>query len=148
MADQMIRKSDDQKMKNLLRLEELAQFLFCLALLWVIDAAWWAYLLLLLGPDIGMLGYLVNTRVGAFAYNLLHHKGIPVLVLFLVSGVMYERFLMWSKGMVEFDVPWPVMAAIILYGHASMDRIFGYGLKFGDSFHHTHLGWIGKNGRE
>ena len=25
-----------------------------------------------------------------------------------------------------------------------MDRIFGYGLKFGDNFHHTHLGWIGK----
>ena len=36
------------------------------------------------------------------------------------------------------------IAAIILYGHASMDRIFGYGLKFNDSFHHTHLGWIGK----
>jgi|GEM_PF-4046304 len=25
-----------------------------------------------------------------------------------------------------------------------MDRIFGYGLKFGDNFRHTHLGGIGK----
>jgi hypothetical protein len=25
-----------------------------------------------------------------------------------------------------------------------MDRIFGYGLKYSDSFYHTHLGMIGK----
>ena len=37
-----------------------------------------------------------------------------------------------------------LLAAIILFGHASMDRMFGYGLKFGDHFQHTHLGWIGK----
>ncbi len=29
-----------------------------------------------------------------------------------------------------------------------MDRIFGYGLKFGDNFHHTHLGWIGGKNKE
>ncbi|MEO5584504.1 MAG: DUF4260 family protein [Flavobacteriales bacterium] len=36
------------------------------------------------------------------------------------------------------------MASVILYGHSCMDRVFGFGLKFGDSFQHTHLGWIGK----
>lgn len=35
----------------------------------------WALFLL---PDMGMLGYLVNTRVGAITYNLCHHKGIAV----------------------------------------------------------------------
>ena len=35
----------------------------------------------------------------------------------------------------EFQLP-----GIILFGHASMDRIFGYGLKFSDNFKHTHLG--------
>ena len=34
---------------------------------------------------------------------------------------------------------------IILFAHISMDRIFGYGLKFNDSFFNTHLGKIGKN---
>ncbi len=37
-----------------------------------------------------------------------------------------------------------IVTGLILYGHASLDRIFGYGLKFGNSFQHTHLGWIGK----
>ena len=42
---------------------------------------------------------------------------------------------------------WLLLAGIVLFGHASMDRLFGYGLKFSDSFHHTHLGKIGrKNG--
>ena len=86
------------------------------------------YALLLIGPDIGMLGYLVNPRAGAFTYNLFHHKGIAVLIL--VTGL----FLMTG---------WITAIGIILYGHASMDRIFGYGLKYGDAFKHTHLGWIG-----
>ena len=38
------------------------------------------------------------------------------------------------------------ITGIILYGHASMDRIFGYGLKFAENFQHTHMGWIGKGG--
>lgn len=55
-------------MKSLLRLEELAQFLFVLGviIMWQqrLDLPWWIYLLLVLGPDISMLGYLVNPRVG------------------------------------------------------------------------------------
>ena len=131
-------------MKTLLKLEEAAQFLACLLLLVMNDVPWWTYLLLVLGPDIGMLGYLVNTRVGAVTYNLLHHKGIPVLVLMLSSGAIYERLMLWSQDMWEFEMPWALTAAIILFGHASMDRMLGYGLKFGDHFQHTHLGWIGK----
>ena len=116
-------------MKNLLRLEELAQFLVCLWYLIATDGAWWAYALLVIGPDIGMLGYLVNARAGAFSYNVLHHKGLAVLVLATGLGL---------------QTGWFVAAGLILFGHASMDRVFGYGLKFGDNFHHTHLGWIGK----
>ena len=115
-------------MKNLLRLEELAQFLFCLLLLIMLEPPWWCYGLMLIGPDVSMLGYLVDPRVGAFSYNLFHHKGVA-LAVFLI-GFSTGPFLDWL--------------GLILYGHASMDRIFGYGLKFGDNFHHTHLGWIGK----
>ena len=126
-------------MKNLLRLEELAQFLLCLAALAYLGVPWWCYLLLFLGPDIGMLGYLVNSQVGAFTYNLLHHKALALLVLFIgIYGNVTTLF--------EGSVLWEILTntGLILYGHASMDRIFGYGLKFGDNFHHTHLGWIGK----
>lgn len=95
------------------------------------DLAWWWYPALILAPDIGMLGYLVNTRAGAFTYNLFHHKGLAIVLLCLG----------WY-----LSVPGLVLAGIILFGHASMDRIVGYGLKYGDSFRHTHLGWLGGGG--
>ncbi len=123
-------------MKNLLKLEEVVQLLVCLAILVGFRVEWWYYLLLLLGPDIGMLGYLINTQVGAFTYNLLHHKGIALLVVLLGFYVL--------PFTVNGDVNGPFCLGLVLYGHACMDRIFGYGLKFGDDFHHTHLGWIGK----
>ncbi len=127
-------------MRNLLKLEELAQFLVCLLALIMNDVPWWAYLLLLLGPDIGMLGYLINPRVGAVTYNVLHHKGLAVLCAFIGIGSEAMNLVAGSTSLAEVLL----LVAIILYGHASMDRIFGYGLKFGDSFQHTHLGWIGK----
>lgn len=128
-------------MKNLLRLEELAQFLVCVGLLIEHDAPWWLYLLLVLGPDIGMLGYLVGPRVGAISYNVLHHKGIALVVVGFAAWLSTLHYL--SLPALLDHTSW-LIAGIVLYGHASMDRIFGYGLKFGDDFHHTHLGWIGK----
>lgn len=127
-------------MKNLLKLEELAQFLVCLLALIMNDVPWWAYVLLAVGPDIGMLGYLINARAGAVTYNLLHHKGVAVLVAACGFGSEFLNMLSGTSNL----APTLLLAAIILYGHASMDRVFGYGLKFGDSFQHTHLGWIGK----
>ncbi len=127
-------------MKTRLRLEEGAQFLFCLAVLIMNDVPWWAYPILVLGPDIGMLGYMVNTRTGAFTYNLLHHKGIAVIVYAIGVYINLETL---------FDVAsntgnLVTLAGVILFGHSSMDRALGYGLKYGDDFKHTHLGWIGR----
>ena len=124
-------------MNTLLRLEELAQLLFVILLLVMKSVAWWMYLLLLLGPDIGMLGYLVNTRVGAFTYNLTHHKGLAIILMLL--GLIAEVGDMLTNVQSGFFI-----AGLIMYGHSSMDRMLGYGLKFGDHFQHTHLGWIGK----
>lgn len=112
-------------MKNQLKLEELMMFLLTIYLFSFLDYAWWIYLLLILTPDIGMLGYLINTKIGASTYNLFHHKGIAILVGFAGFWWMIPEF---------------QLAGIILFGHASMDRIFGYGLKFSDNFKHTHLG--------
>ena len=91
------------------------------------DFVWWWYLVLILAPDIGILGYLVNSRIGAITYNLFHHKAIAVAVL--ICGWYFQH-------------DWTTLAGIILFGHSSLDRVFGYGLKYFDDFNHTHLGTL------
>ena len=125
-------------MKTRLRLEELAQFLFVIMVLVMKGVAWWMYILLLLGPDIGMVGYLVNTRVGAICYNLTHHKGLGIVLMLI--GLIAEVANMLTNVQSGF-----FLVGLIIYGHSSMDRMLGYGLKYSDDFKHTHLGWIGKN---
>ena len=116
-------------MKNILKLEELAMLGISIYLLYFMGAPWWCYLLLALGPDISMIGYAGGNKIGAVAYNLFHHKGIAI-ALFFTGWMLKDTTLM--------------IAGIILFGHSSMDRVFGYGLKFNDGFEHTHLGMIGK----
>ena len=116
-------------MDRTLKLEEFAIFCLSIFLFNQIEFAWWYFPLFLLLPDIGMIGYLINTKIGALSYNLLHHKGIALVILVLGYYNSNE---------------WIVFAGIILFGHASMDRIFGYGLKFDDNFKHTHLGWLNR----
>lgn len=115
-------------MKNLLKLEELGQFLLGIFLFNQLDYPWWIFPALLLLPDISMLGYIVNTRIGAVLYNLFHHKLIGILILLIGF---------WQ------DISLLSLIGVILFSHSAMDRIFGYGLKFPDDFKHTHLGWIG-----
>ena len=116
-------------MKILLKLEEGAIFLFCIFLFSKLNFAWWWFLALLFLPDIGMLGYIINPKVGAFTYNLLHYRFVATLIAFYALTYVNEN---WK------------LAAIILFAHISFDRAFGYGLKYNDSFSNTHLGVIGK----
>ncbi len=117
-------------MDKLIKLEELGMFILGLALFITLDYAWWVFPALLLAPDISMAGYLLGNRAGATIYNLFHHKGIAAgtYAAGLVSGVTVL-----------------MLAGIMLFSHASLDRILGYGLKYFDSFQHTHMGRIGKN---
>ena len=116
-------------MKNILKLEELGMFCLSIILYNMLGYSWWLYVLLILTPDISMLGYLVNPKAGSITYNIFHHKGIAVLIYLI--------------GMFSFNYPL-VVAGIILFGHSSMDRFLGFGLKYGDAFKHTHLGAIGE----
>ena len=115
-------------MNVLLKLEEGAIFLLCIFLFSKLHFAWWWFPALLLLPDIGMIGYVINPKTGAFTYNLLHSRFVAALVAFYAIAYGNEY--------------WKV-AAIILFAHISMDRFFGYGLKYDDSFKNTHLGIIG-----
>lgn len=112
-------------MKSILKLEELFQFILGIYLFSTLSYAWWWFLALILLPDIGMLGYLINTKIGAITYNIFHHKGLAILIF--LSGIYFEIEVMQLVG-------------IILFSHASLDRIFGYGLKYADHFKNTHLG--------
>lgn len=121
-------------MKQVLQLEELAQTGLGIAVLYYqpIHISWWLWVMLFLSPDISMLGYAINKRVGAIAYNLFHHKGLAVTIA--ATGFYIHQ-------------PVIMLAGIFLFAHSSFDRVMGYGLKYGDDFKHTPLGWMGKNVR-
>lgn len=115
-------------MKQILKYEEASIFLLGLYFFILTDFAWWWFALLILTPDIGMAGYLLNSRIGAISYNLFHHRGLAI-VLIIVGYTLPNK--------------WVLLSGIILFCHIALDRVFGYGLKYGDDFRHTHLGWIG-----
>jgi len=119
-------------MKKLIALEEAAMLVLSVVLFNQLSFAWWWYLALILAPDLSMLGYVVNTRIGAMAYNLFHHKAVAIVVY--IAGLYLKNEVVQMIG-------------LILFGHSSMDRMLGYGLKYPDSFQNTHLGLIGKKAK-
>lgn len=116
-------------MKTTLKLEELAMFLLGIFAFSFLNFHWSTFLLLLFLPDLSMLGYLGGNKMGAFFYNLFHHKGLAVLVYIL--GVY-------------LDIHSIQLTGIILFSHSAFDRLLGYGLKYESGFKFTHLGEIGR----
>lgn len=116
-------------MKTTLKLEEAMMFVFGIYLFSLLDYAWWWFLVLILIPDIGMVGYLFGDKAGAFSYNLFHHKGVAIIIY--LTGIY-------------FSIPLCQLIGVILFSHSALDRIFGYGLKYDNGFKFTHLGEIGK----
>ena len=115
-------------MKTLIKIEEAAQFVLSIALFAKLPFVWWIYPALVLLPDLSMIGYAVNARIGAFIYNLVHHKAFAIAV-----GVVG---LFWANNYL-------LLAGVILFGHSSIDRMLGYGMKYARGFTYTHLGEVG-----
>jgi hypothetical protein len=67
-------------MNKLIKLEELGMLGLGIFLFSQLPYAWWWFIVLLLTPDIGMIGYLINPKIGAMTYNLLHHKLIAIAI--------------------------------------------------------------------
>jgi hypothetical protein len=117
-------------MKLLLKLEELFLFGLALFLFAQLDYGWGLYALFFFAPDLSMIGYLANPRLGAWTYNFIHYRGLAV-TLYVLGYV--------------FSTPWLIFTGLILLGHSSLDRVFGYGLKHEDAFQNTHLEQVGRS---
>ena len=86
---------------------------------------WGLFAVLILAPDLSMIGYLRDPKLGAMVYNLAHMTVLPLTLL--AVG--------WNWSM-----PLAVGLALTWLAHIGMDRAVGYGLKYNDAFKHTHLG--------
>ena len=112
------------KPRWLLHLEGACIFALALVLYRAGHFHWWLFALLLLSPDLSMLGYVANTKIGAAAYNLVHTLTLPILLL----GV-------------AIAAPLPALEpyALIWLAHIGMDRTLGFGLKYPKQSRDTHL---------
>lgn len=90
--------------------------------------SWWTFAGLLLLPDLGMVGFLSNSQLGAATYNSFHTETPAILLL--------------CTGLAQANTKISGLALCWL-AHIGMDRMIGAGLKYGTGFGHTHLGIMG-----
>lgn len=92
-----------------------------------VQGSWTLFALLILAPDLFMLGYLAGPRLGALGYNLGHTYLVPLALAGLA----------WIGGS---DTA--LQLGLIWAAHIGLDRAMGYGLKYGTGFKDTHLGRV------
>lgn len=109
----------------ILRAEAFAVLAAASALYSSTGASWWLFAGLFFLPDVSMLGYCFNRRIGARVYNFGHSYLGPcaLLGLGLTANAAVTQAL-----------------ALIWIAHIGFDRAVGYGLKYPSHFTDTHLG--------
>jgi hypothetical protein len=108
----------------LLRTEEAILLLLTLFAYQHLHYSWLLFAIFFLAPDLFMLGYLANVRLGAAIYNLAHTLTLPLALLF-ISYIRHWRLV--------------ATIALIWTAHIAFDRLLGYGLKYPTHFKDTHL---------
>src|SRR5579863_4260428 len=86
-------------------------------------ASWLQLALLFLLPDVSMLGYFANTRIGAVTYNAAHTYIGPLAL----AGYSFAAN---RHSMLSLSLIW--------IAHIGFDRMLGYGLKYPTQFKDTH----------
>ena len=109
----------------LLRLEGAVVAAGSAAIYGYAGGGWLMFALLFFVPDVFMLGYLIDRRVGAAIYNA-GHSTIGPLALLLIG---------WN-----FESTISTSICMIWLAHVGFDRLVGYGFKYADDFMLTHLG--------
>lgn len=110
--------------RPLLRLESAAVLIVSLLFYHWSHGIWLQFALLFLLPDLSMLGYAVNIRVGAITYNLVHSYVGPLVLAAHSFGS---------------NRPAIVSLSLIWIAHIGFDRMLGFGLKYPTRFNDTHL---------
>ena len=110
--------------RQLIQFEYALAFILTLFFYWHSDFSLLLFFFLLFVPDLTMIGYAINTKIGAIIYNVGHSFLLP-LILLVISFVIVNALLL--------------MISLIWLAHLFMDRALGYGLKYTDSFKHTHI---------
>ncbi len=89
-----------------------------------VHASWLLFAILFLAPDLFMLGYLANVRIGSAVYNFAHTYLTPAILLaaafFAAKPQLFPIALIWTA-------------------HIGFDRLLGFGLKYPTHFKDTHL---------
>jgi hypothetical protein len=113
--------------RSLLKMEAAVVSLICIWLYHESGGTLGYFLLLILVPDLGLLGYLRSASVGAFFYNLTHNYALALLLCGVGKVVDSETAL---------------QVGLIWTAHVGIDRMLGFGLKYTSAFNDTHLGQL------
>ena len=108
-----------------LRAEGFSVAALSVLLYWMSGWSWWIFLALLLTPDLSMLPYLINPKLGGASYNIVHSYLLPLVLATVAIGL-------GGTGMLPYLYIWTA--------HIGLDRLLGYGLKYPTAFGRTHLG--------
>ncbi|EHQ77254.1 hypothetical protein SEVCU057_0977, partial [Staphylococcus epidermidis VCU057] len=97
-------------MRSVIKLENTFIFIITIAVYVKLEFSIWLFLLLLLVPDIFMLGYVINRKTGSYVYNIGHTYITPIIIALLYLYID-ERLLL--------------QISLIWLAHISIDRTLG-----------------------
>lgn len=106
----------------ILRIESFFIFLSGIFFYHQFNMSWQFFFIIFFIPDISILAYFINKKIGALFYNLTHNYIFPIILLIL----FYDNTLLLSL-------------AFIWITHIGFDRMLGFGLKSTQGFYYTHL---------
>jgi hypothetical protein len=100
-------------MKTLIKLEEAGITFISIYFLSIYNLGLplWAWVLLFFSPDISMLGYVLGAKIGAYSYNIVHHRAVALALVAI--GLFFSSNICISIG-------------ILLFAHSSFYRMLGY----------------------
>lgn len=134
-------------MRYFVKLEYIfASILVALFYLLVGEFDWWWLIVLFPLFDISLVGYMMNPRVGAITYNIVHSfAGPAILACVYVVTVGHtaadEARVFTSDSLLLFTI-------LVWIFHICVDRALGFGMKHVEGAGYTHLGKVGKTAKK